>query len=281
MHLLQAIVLGIVQGITEFLPISSSGHLRLVPALLGWGDAGPAFTAVTQLGTITAVFVYFWHDLVRVAKSLLGAMKTKELNADSRLGWAILAGTLPAGILGLILKKFIEHEARDLRLIAGALIVMGIVLYVTEVTGKKKRELKEISILDGVLIGAAQALALIPGNSRSGSTLSAGFLLGYTREAATRFSFLLSVPIITLSGLYEFKDVIKPPKHLPGDPPILEFSKLDTAVATVVAGVVGYFCIAWLLKFLRTNSTLGFMLYRLALGALLFGMIFAGKLSPH
>ena len=210
MSLLEAIVLGITQGLTEFLPISSTAHLRIVPAFAGWEDPGAAFTAVTQLGTMAAVLLYFRDDLGRIGRawgrSLRDPAARREL--DARLGWYIVLGTIPIGIFGLAFKDQIENGARDLYLIGIALIVLGLVLLVAERVASHDRPLEKITTRDGVVIGFAQALALIPGVSRSGATLTAGLFMGLDRTSAARFSFLLSVPAVVLSGLLEFVSIL-------------------------------------------------------------------------
>ncbi|MCI0688991.1 MAG: undecaprenyl-diphosphate phosphatase [Sporichthyaceae bacterium] len=273
MDLFQAAVLGIVQGLTEFLPISSSGHLRVVPALFGWDDPGAAFTAVIQLGTMAAVLLYFWRDIVRITVTWARSLFRPELRGelDARLGWYIGLGTIPIAILGLVLQDQIETTARDLRLIAFTLIALGLVLLWAERVGRRNRELRRLSLRDGVLIGVAQAAALIPGVSRSGATITAGMFLGFTREAAARFSFLLSVPAVVLSGLFEMRDI---GSHggVPGIGP--------TVVATVLAFVSGFASIAWLLRFLTTHTMKVFVAYRVLLGLLLVGLLAAGVLDP-
>ncbi len=282
MDIVKAVTLGIVQGLTEFLPISSSAHLEIVPRLLGWGDAGTAYTAVIQLGTIAAVIIYFWKDLSRVAKAFLRSLMSggDKNSPDARLGWAIVLGTIPVCVLGLALKKLIEKDFRSLWVVATMMIVMAILLLVAESVAKHKRKIGDITVKDGWIVGFAQALALIPGASRSGSTLTGALFIGLDREAAARFSFLLSVPAIVLSGLWELKDVIK---HKPAADAIavagdtiktIAWTTPEIIISTVVAGLVGYACIAWLLRFLRTNSTLPFVLYRFALGGALFYLLF-------
>lgn len=273
MSTFEAIVLGIVQGLTEFLPVSSSGHLRVVPALLGWRDPGTAFTAVIQLGTMAAVVIYFWSDLWRIATAWLASLtdKQRRADADARMGWYLIVATVPIGLLGLVFSDQIESGARDLRLIAGTLIVMGLVLLYAEKVSSRTRRLDELSNRDGVLVGLAQSMALVPGVSRSGATITAGLLLGYDRESAARFSFLLSVPAVVLSGLYQLKDVGA------GDGPGL----VPTALATVVSFGVGYAAIAWLLSYLQNHSTRVFVGYRVALGLLLIVLLVTGAVTPR
>ncbi|HEX8054487.1 MAG TPA: undecaprenyl-diphosphate phosphatase [Thermoleophilaceae bacterium] len=271
MTTLEAIVLGLVQGLTEFLPISSTGHLRIVPAFLGWDDPGAAFTAVTQLGTLTAVLLYFRNDLWRIAIAFLAGLRDPLIrkSTDSRLGWYILLGTIPISLFGLVFNNQIEDEARSLRLIGTTLIVLGLVLLAAERVGKRERDLDDLGARDGVAIGFAQALALIPGVSRSGATLTAGLFLNLERAAAARYSFLLSVPAVVLSGLYELKDI-------GGDGGAGAF---PTAVATLLAFVSGYFAIAFMLRFLATNSTIVFVVYRVALGALVLALVGTGAID--
>jgi undecaprenyl-diphosphatase len=268
---LEAIVLGIVQGLTEFLPISSTGHLRIVPAFLGWDDPGAAFTAVTQLGTLAAVLVYFRHDLWRITVAWVRSLRDPEVRrtTDARLGWYILLGTIPIGIFGLAFADQIEDEARNLSLIGTTLIVLGLVLLAAERTGKRERDLDDLNVRDGIAIGFAQALALVPGVSRSGATLTAGLFLNLERAAAARYSFLLSVPAVVLSGLFELKDI--------GGEGGAGFG--PTAIATALAFVSGYLAIAFMLRFLQTNSTLVFVVYRVVLGALVLSLVAAGAIS--
>ncbi|MCU1352661.1 MAG: undecaprenyl-diphosphate phosphatase [Acidimicrobiales bacterium] len=265
MSILHAVVLGIVQGLAEFLPISSTGHLRIVPALLGWDDPGTAFTAVIQLGTVVAVIIYFWKDLWRITLAWFASLRDPQRRGDldARLGWYLIIATIPVGLLGIAFKDQIHTGARDLRLIATVLILGGLVLLWADRVGRKSKTLEDLDTRDGVTVGLAQSFALIPGVSRSGATISAGLFLGYTREEAARFSFLLSIPALVLSGLFELKDVGK--GHSPGLAP--------TLVATLVAFVVGFAAIAWLLRYLTSHSTNIFVAYRLAMGALLLVLL--------
>ena len=262
MDLLQAIVLGIVQGLTEFLPISSSGHLRIVPAILGWEDPGAAFTAVIQLGTMAAVVLFFRADLLRIARAWLASLRDRSRRADldARLGWYLILATLPISVLGLAFKDQIESGARDLYVIGTALIVFGLVLLLAEKLSRRDRDLPQITRRDAVVVGCAQALALIPGVSRSGATISAGLLLGFERVAAARFSFLLSIPAVVLSGLFELKGVVDGSAHGAA-------GAGATALATLLAFVTGYASIALLLRFLTTHTTAVFVAYRVVLGA--------------
>lgn len=272
MNTFQAIVLGIVQGLTEFLPISSSGHLRIVPALFGWQDPGAAFTAVTQLGTIAAVIIYFFKDLWQILTTWLRSLTNPELRStlDAKMGWYILFGTLPISILGLLFEAQIDTVARDLRLIAATLIVLGIILWLADRRGKQTKDLESLTLRDGLIFGFAQALALVPGVSRSGATITAGLFLGYNRTAAARYSFLLSVPAILASGLFKLTDISA------GDGPSLS----ATLIATLLAFISGYASIAWLLRFVSRNSYAPFVVYRIGLGLLLIGLLAGGVLHP-
>jgi undecaprenyl-diphosphatase len=267
----QAIVLGIVQGLTEFLPISSTAHLRIVPAFLGWEDPGAAFTAVCQLGTMAAVLLYFRADLWRILTTWLASMRRPELRStlDARMGWYIGLGTIPIGIFGLAFSDQIESGARDLYVIGTTLIVLGLVLALAERVGRRDRDLESIDGRDGVLIGLAQACALVPGVSRSGATITAGLFLGFDRESAARYSFLLSVPAVVLSGLFELRKI--------GDEG--SAGAVPTALAVLLAFVVGYASIAFLLRWLAHHSTMVFVVYRVALGALVLVLAGAGVIA--
>jgi undecaprenyl-diphosphatase len=271
---LEAIVLGIVQGLTEFLPISSTGHLRIVPAFLGWEDPGAAFTAVTQLGTMAAVLLYFREDLTRIAIAWWRSVWDRPLRSelDARLGWYIVLGTIPIGIFGVLFKDQIETGARDLYLIGVALIVLGLVLLLAEKVGTRERSIEQIRTKDGFAIGFAQALALIPGVSRSGATITAGLFLGLDRTAAARFSFLLSVPAVVLSGLLELGTILSDDD---GD----HTSLGALVVATVMAFLSGYAAIAWLLRYLTTHSMAIFVVYRVVLGTLVLTLTAAGAIE--
>lgn len=272
MNLWQGIVLGFVQGATEFLPISSTAHLKAVPVALGWGDPGVTFTAVIQLGSIAAVLWYFWADLTRVLTGAWIAIARKDYRAtDFRIAVGIAIGTLPIVFLGLLVKylfkEFYENTVRSMTVIAIVSIVMALLLGLAEIKGIKERNFEKLTVNDGILMGLAQALALIPGVSRSGSTLTAGLFMGLERETAARFSFLLGIPAITLSGLVELKD-------------LLEVGTADSGMPTLIAGTISsaifsYLAIAWLVKFLKTRSTWVFVWYRLIFGiAILAGLSF-------
>jgi undecaprenyl-diphosphatase len=267
----QAIVLGIVQGLTEFLPISSSGHLRIVPAFAGWEDPGSAFTAVVQLGTMAAVLLYFRADLWRIATTFLRGLRDPQQRGDHdyRMGWYIILGTAPIAVVGFLLRHQIKTGGRDLYLIGTALIVFSFVMLAAEHYGTHRREVEAIDRDDAWTIGLAQALALCPGVSRSGATISAGLFRGLTRPAAARYSFLLSVPAVVLSGLFELKDVGE------GNGAAVA----PTLIATVLAFVVGYASIAWLLRFLVRHPISVFAAYRIALGIAVLSLTASGAIS--
>ncbi|HYI62706.1 MAG TPA: undecaprenyl-diphosphate phosphatase [Acidimicrobiales bacterium] len=271
MSFVEAVVLGIVQGLTEFLPVSSSGHLRIVPALLGWDDPGAAFTAVTQLGTVLAVVIYFRHDLWRIGTTWLRSLRDAELRRtlDARLGWYLILATVPISVFGLAFKDQIETGARNLWLVATTLIVLGGVLFVAERVGRRTRGIEDVDTRTAVVVGLAQALALVPGVSRSGATISAGLFLDLDRESAARFSFLLSIPAVVLSGVATAPDVTS------GDGP----GVAATVVATALAFVVGYAAIAWLLRYLTRHPTTVFVVYRVALGLVLLGLLSGGVIE--
>ncbi len=282
MSILEAIVLGIVQGLTEFLPISSTAHLRIVPALFGWQDPGAAFTAVIQIGTLVAVLYYFYADIFRIATATVqNTLRGKPFESfDSRMGYMIAIGTIPIVVSGLLLKTYIETTFRSLYVIASTLIALALVLMLAEAVlkrrvekGEKQKELGDLSWVEAIGIGLAQCLALIPGASRSGVTITGGLFLGMTRETAARFSFLLSLPSIFAAGVYQ---LIKAREALFATTD----GVLNLLIATVVSGVVGYYSIAFLLNYLKKNSTYLFIAYRIALGLLLFVLLFNGTLNP-
>ncbi|MBJ7473143.1 MAG: undecaprenyl-diphosphate phosphatase [Solirubrobacteraceae bacterium] len=273
LNYIEAIILGIVQGLTEFLPISSSAHIRITSALFGWGDPGAAFTAVTQIGTEIAVVIYFWKDITRIARAWLKSLPERRWpsDPDARMGWLVIFGTLPVVVLGLFLESPIDSAFRDLRLIACTLIIFGLLLGLADRFSRSDRELKDLTVGHGIIYGFAQAMALIPGVSRSGGTITAGRLLGYSREAATRYAFLLALPAVFGSGIYKLKDIGGADAATGWGP---------TIVATIVAFAVGYVVIAWLMRYLRTKSYAPFVAYRVALGVLLLVLIFSGAIDP-
>jgi undecaprenyl-diphosphatase len=270
--LLKAAVLGVIQGLTEFLPISSSAHLRIFPEWFGWGDPGAAFTAVIQIGTELAVLIYFRKDIWRIGWTWARSLFRPEYRGhlDARMGWFIIIGSLPIVILGVLLKDTIERDFRNLWLIATTLIVLGVILGIADQVSKSDKVIKQITLRDAVLMGAAQAMALVPGVSRSGATISMGRFLGYEREAATRYAFLLAIPAVVGAGLFELKEI--PNEHN-------DYGWGPTIAATVVSFVVGYAAIAWLLRYVSSNSYTPFVVYRVALGTLTFVLLGAGVLT--
>ncbi|AGC48399.1 putative undecaprenol kinase [Myxococcus stipitatus DSM 14675] len=273
MSLLEAIVLGLVQGLTEFLPISSTAHLRIAPELFGWKDPGAAYSAVIQLGTVAAVLIYFRKDIVSLVAAFFRGLAKKDPfgTVESRLAWFVLVGTLPIGLCGLAFKKSIETQFRSLYVISASLIILAIILFVVEKRASHRRTLADMTWRDGILIGLWQALALIPGSSRSGTTLTGGLSLGLKREDAARYSFLLSIPATTLAGLFELKHLLEATERP---------SALSLWVGTLVAFASGMAAIAWLLNYLRSRTTLVFVVYRIVLGVLLLVLLQAGVLKP-
>jgi undecaprenyl-diphosphatase len=267
MNLLQAILLGLLQGVTEFLPISSTAHLRVVPALLGQPDPGAAFTAVLQLGTLVAVMGFFLRELVGMATALMDPVRRRGPEARQLL--YLVVGTIPIGIAGLTFRHAIEGPLRSLQVIAAALIVVALLMAAADRFASGRRELDQVVLRDALLIGAAQALALVPGVSRSGITLVAGMALGLRRDAAARFSFLLSVPAIGAAGVFELPEVLA----------ARDISGGALAAGLAAAAVSGYLSIAWLLRFLRTHATTPFVVYRVALGVLLLVGLATGWLT--
>lgn len=267
----QAIILGVLQGLTEFLPISSSAHLLIFSQIFGWADPGAAFTAVTQIGTETAVVLYFARDIWRILRAWFGQFGHPETRGDPdvRMGWLVIIGTLPIGLLGFVFSDQIETVARNLYLVAITLIVFGILLGIADRTARSIRGLGELTVRDGIIYGLCQALALIPGVSRSGATITAGLFMGYTREAATRYAFLLAIPAVLASGFYQALDIGSDPAAAWG----------PTILATVIAFVIGYAVISWLIKYVSTNSYMPFVIYRIGLGTLVLVLLGTGVLT--
>lgn len=272
-NLFQAVVIGIVQGLTEFLPISSTAHVKIVPVALGWGDPGVAFTAVIQLGSLAAILWYFWDDLTKVTRNTVTAALAKRYqSSDFRLGLGIILGSIPIVFCGFLIKVFFETQyensvIRSTQAIAITSIVMALLLGVAEKVGTRKRNFEKLDLWDGIGVGFGQALALVPGVSRSGSTLTAGLFLGLERDTAARFSFLLGTPAILLSGLVELKGLLEEMSTV-GD------ASLVPLIGGLIAAVISsYLAIAWLIEFLRRHSTWVFVWYRLAFGvAILIGL---------
>ena len=274
-----ALILGIVQGLTEFLPISSSAHIRIVGEFMNKAqDPGARFTAITQIGTELAVLIYFRNDIKSILFSWIKQiLKRSELNSEekgqARMGWLIIVGSLPIVVLGYLGRNIITNDLRSLWLIATTLIVFGVILGLADTYGKKVRTLEQISTRHGILFGIAQALALVPGVSRSGATIAMGRFLGFSREAALRYSFLLAIPAVFGSGLYQLKDALSSSAA----PNV--FSIPETLAATGIAFVIGYAVIAWLLKFVSTKSFMPFIIYRILLGTILLILLATGIIS--
>ncbi|MER5756502.1 undecaprenyl-diphosphate phosphatase [Streptomyces sp. NPDC002088] len=281
----ESLILGLVQGLTEFLPVSSSAHLRLTAAFSGWNDPGAAFTAITQIGTETAVLIYFRKDIGRIISAWSRSLFDKAMrgNHDAQMGWLVIVGSIPIGVLGLTLKDQIEGPFRDLRVTATMLIVVGIVIGIADRLAardeqggrhrapKQRKTLENLGVKDGLIFGLCQACALIPGVSRSGATISGGLFMGYKREAAARYSFLLAMPAVLASGVFETKDALES-DHVAWGP---------TMFATVIAFASGYAVIAWFMKFISTKSFMPFVYYRVALGIVVIALVATGALSPH
>ncbi len=281
MTLFEAIILGIVQGLTEFLPISSTAHLRIVPALAGWQDPGAAFSAIVQIGTLAAVVIYLYKDIYSISKGVIGGLRSRRPfeTQDSRMGWMIAAGTIPIVILGLLFKTEIETNLRSLYWISVALIVLALMLTLAEWLmkrradkGMKTKTMNDIGWKEALLIGLAQSIALIPGSSRSGVTITGGLFLNLSRETAARFSFLLSLPAVFAAGIYQLYKTWGSLMASGND-------LLNLAVATLFAGIVGYASIAFLINYLKQHSTGLFILYRIALGIGILGLIANGYLQ--
>ncbi len=282
MDILQAVVFGIIQGLTEFLPISSTGHLRIIPALLGWGDPGAAFTAVIQFGTLVAVLLYFRKDITSIVSAVLKGIVTRQFfhNRDAQMGWMIAAGTVPIVFFGLLLKHQIETTFRSLYVISASLIVLAIVLMIAEAVtkrrlarGEKMKSLDDLTWKDVMIVGLWQCVALIPGSSRSGTTITGGLFTGMNRETAARFSFLLSLPSVLAAGVLE---LVKEREHLFSQ----EIGMVNVVVATLVSGIIGYASIAFLLNYLKNHSTYLFIIYRIIVGIALFAVLNAGIIAP-
>jgi len=273
LDLLRAIVLGIIEGITEFLPISSTAHLRITPELFGWQDPGAAFDAIIQLGTVAAVLVYFRHDIVQLLRAWVEGIRRRDLlgTTESRLAWFVLIGTLPVVVLGFLFKHAIETSLRSLYVVAGSMIVLALLLAAAELTARHARRLEDMNWKDGWIIGLWQAVALIPGSSRSGTTLTGGLWRALRREDAARYSFLLSIPATTAAGLFELRHL----RHAS-----TPFTGAELVVAAGVAFVSGMLAIGGLLRYLRTRTTFVFVVYRLGLGVLLLALLQAGRLRP-
>lgn len=272
----EAIVLGIVQGLTEFLPVSSSGHLRITSAIFFGRDAGASFTAVTQLGTEAAVLIYFAKDIWRITRTWVVGIWDSSVRSslDYRMAWYVIVGTIPIGIFGFLFKDQIRTAGRNLWLVATTLIVFAFVLAFAEYWGRQTRALENFRMRDGIVMGFAQAMALIPGVSRSGGTLTAGLLLNLTRETAARYSFLLAIPAVVLSGVFSLGDVFEPAAPGTAAPTVAML-----IVATIIAFAIGYAAIAWLLRYVAHHTLYLFVLYRVALGTLVLALLMTGTIN--
>ncbi|MBQ1048297.1 undecaprenyl-diphosphate phosphatase [Micromonospora sp. C51] len=273
---IEAIVLGIVQGLTEFLPVSSSGHLRITSAIFFEQDAGASFTAVTQLGTEAAVLLYFAKDIWRIGRTWVVGIWDKSVRSslDYRMGWYVIIGSIPIGLFGFLFKDQIRETARNLWVVATTLIVFAFVLAFAEYWGRQTRTLRDFRMRDGVVMGFAQALALIPGVSRSGATLTFGLFLSLTRETAARYSFLLAIPAVVMSGVFSLGDVFEPAAPGTSVPTVAQM-----IVATLIAFGVGYAAIAWLLRYVAHHTLYIFVLYRVAIGTLVLALLLTGTIS--
>ena len=271
MSWLEAVLLGALQGLTEFLPISSSAHLAIYPQLVGSGDPGASFTAVTQIGTEAAVIWFFRHDIWRITTTWAKSLVKPEFRGqlDARMGWYIIVGTIPIAVAGILLEDVIQTTFRNLWLIGVNLILFGVILGIADRIGRNAIPVDRLNFRDAIAYGLAQMLALIPGVSRSGATISMGLFLGYTREAATRYAFLLAIPAVVAAGIFQLSDISASAE--PGIP--------KTIVATVIAFVVGYLVIGWLLRYIRTRSYLPFVIYRICLGVLVLALLAGGVLD--
>lgn len=270
----QVLVLSLVQGLTEFLPVSSSGHLRIVSEMFWGEDAGASFTAVVQLGTEAAVLVYFAQDIWRILTGWFrGVFNKDQRGFDYRMGWMVIVGTIPVGVIGFLGKDLIRDNLRNLWITATVLVLFSFVFIWAEKVGSKSRSFDQLTMKDAVLMGFAQCLALIPGVSRSGGTISAGLFLGLDRAVAARFSFLLAIPAVLASGLFSLPDAFDPAAGQAA-------SGMQLLVGTGIAFVVGYISIAWLLRFVSNNSFSWFAAYRIPAGLLVMALLAAGVLQP-
>lgn len=272
MDFLQAVVLGVIQGLTEFLPISSSAHLAIFPKFFGWDDPGAAYTAVVQIGTEVAVVLYFWRDIWTIGSGWVKGVFSAEARQEPewRMGWFVIIGSLPIVLLGLALQDLIDREFRNLWVIGTTLIVLGVVLGIAERVGRKTSTIESMTMRHAILLGLAQAGALVPGVSRSGATISMGLFLGYERAAATRYAFLLAIPAVLGAGIYKLKDI-------PGGENA--YGVGPTIVGTIVSFLVGIAVIHWLLKFVSTRSYAPFVVYRIGLGALVLILVGSGVIA--
>jgi undecaprenyl-diphosphatase len=273
---LQVVVLSVVQGLTEFLPVSSSGHLAIVSQIFFHDDAGASFTAVIQIGTEIAVLIYFARDIVRIVKAWFGGLFDKARRTpDYWLGWWVILGSVPIGAAGLIFKHYIRGDVRNLWIIATALVVFSAVIAAAEYFGKQTRTIEQFTWRDSLVIGSVQCLALIPGVSRSGATISAGLFMAQKREAAARFGFLLAIPAVLASGLFSLPDAFHP------EGAGMSATVLQLLVGTVIAFVIGYAAVAWFLKFLVSHSMYWFVGYRVIVGVVVLVLLGTGVMAAQ
>lgn len=286
MSFIEAIILGVVQALTEFLPVSSSAHVRVAGELLMPGqEPGAAFTAIIQLGTEAAVLMYFWGDITRIISRWFRALagKLPHSDPDVKMGWLVIIGSIPIGVLGLLFEAHIDHGLRNLYITVTTLIAFGLLLGLADRIGSQRKELKQLTVRDGIVYGFAQALALIPGVSRSGGTITAGLLLGYSRRSAARYAFLLAIPAVFASGLYKAAQEV--PALLTADGRAAaaaagEPSLLALIVATVVSFGLGYVVIVWFMRLIETRSYMVFVVYRVIAGLVLLGLLMGGVIDP-
>lgn len=271
----EAIILGLVQGLTEFLPISSSAHVRIVGEWIGVADPGATFTAIIQIGTEAAIVVFFWKDIVRIISRWFGALRgtVPKNDPDARMGWLIIVGSVPIVLLGFFLQSLIRDQFRSLWIVATSLIVFGVLLGLADIFGRSEKRLEDLTWRDGIIYGFAQALALIPGVSRSGGTITAGRLMGYDRPSAARYSFLLAIPAVFGSGLYELYSALT-------DDGTGGLNWAATLIATVIAFGSGLAVIAFLMRYIEKGSFMPFVLYRIALGTLVIVLLSFGVMDP-
>ncbi|MET3806125.1 undecaprenyl-diphosphatase [Nakamurella sp. UYEF19] len=284
MTLIAAIILGIVEGLTEFLPVSSTGHLTIVSRMLGYNISDPsitAFTAVIQVGAIAAVIIYFWSDISRLVVAWVRGLfdKAQRRNPDYRMAWLVIIGSLPIAIVGFLLRHVISNQLRSLWIVAFALILWGVVMLYAEAVAKQDRPEKDLNLVDVLLIGFGQCLALIPGVSRSGATISIGLIRGLDRVAATRLSFLLGIPALIGAGAFELPTALKTPVPTVEYPHPVHVGLAPTLIATIVSFVVAYASVAWLLKFVSGHKITWFVWYRWVVGVALIIALSAGALS--
>lgn len=272
MDFLRAVLLGVVQGLTEFLPISSSAHLAIIPKFLGWDDPGAAYTAVIQIGTEVAVVLYFWRDIWTIGSGWLRGLFSRAAREEPewRMGWFVIVGSVPIVLIGLALEDLIDRNFRNLWVIGTTLLVLGIVLGIAERVGRKTAPIDDLTWPHAVLFGLAQSAAVVPGVSRSGATISMGLFLGYNRAAATRYAFLLAIPAVVGAGVYKLKDI-------PGGENA--YGTLPTVVGTLVSFAVGLAVIHWLLRYVSTHSYKPFVIYRIGLGGLVLALVAAGVIT--